>query len=152
MGELKRKLNYDQITGIFIWKKSNKRAGYVNNNGYSYIKLNQKMYRTSKLAWYYVTGEWPTEIDHKNGIRSDDRFSNLRLCSRSQNNMNKSKQGNSCLPKWVRKGNSKSESYQAILKIDGKTKCLGTYDTPEEAHVVAAKFAKEVHGDFFKAS
>lgn len=53
------------------------------------IKTCQHIYRAHRVAWLYMTGEWPPgEIDHINGDKQDNRFSNLRICTHQQNNHN----------------------------------------------------------------
>lgn len=44
--------------------------------------------------------------------------------------------------------NGYGSRFQAAIKVNGKTKVLGTYDTPEEAHKVAYTYAKTIHGEF----
>ena len=92
---LRSLLIYDPATGIFTRRVSRQgfhagtQAGVIHKaSGYVYIGVDRKRYRAHRLAWLYMTGEWPVEIDHDNTIRSDNRWSNLREATRSQNNAN----------------------------------------------------------------
>jgi hypothetical protein len=85
--ELKKHLFYDPETGIFTWlRNANNRsrlagdkAGGLSSRGYVRMKLLGIEMLAHRLAWLYVYGDWPTlTIDHINGIRSDNRISNLR--------------------------------------------------------------------------
>ena len=94
--ELKKLIHYDLDTGIFMWLKRNSNrikighiAGWINDSGYRIIQINSKNYRASRLAWFYMKGYFPEhEIDHKNRIRNDDRWINLRHVSRQCNTHN----------------------------------------------------------------
>lgn len=84
---------YDPESGIFRYRTHAARrvrpgdiAGSVNNQGYRHIRVDGRAYKAHRLAWFYVTGAWPSNlIDHINGDRDDNRFSNLREATRSQN-------------------------------------------------------------------
>lgn len=84
-------LDYDPVTGIFIWKISparNVRAGAAagtNNkgNGYRYIRLDGEEVTAARLAIFYMTGEWPEgRVQFKNGDIEDHRFENFILFNR----------------------------------------------------------------------
>ena len=64
-------------------------AGSPHNAGYRQITINRKKHLIHRLIWCYHYGEMPTQIDHINGHRSDNRIENLRECSYSQNHGNK---------------------------------------------------------------
>lgn len=90
-------IDYDINTGAFTWKvkiprsKNNigSEAGYVDNVGYRAIKINKILYKAHRLAFLWVTGEWPLlYVDHINGIRHDNRWCNLREATISQNQCN----------------------------------------------------------------
>lgn len=93
---LREVLHYDPETGVFTWRVSTthrvhvgERAGALKSNGYVQIGLHNKRYHAHRLAWLYVHGSWPPdELDHINRCRSDNRITNLRLASRSENNQN----------------------------------------------------------------
>jgi hypothetical protein len=92
-------LSYDPATGVFTWlpardkkrgpKMAGKRAGSRAGEGYWYIDICCVKYRASRLAFFYMTGEWPQQlVDHINRNREDDRWCNLREVSPSENRMN----------------------------------------------------------------
>jgi hypothetical protein len=93
---LREVLNYDQHTGVFTWRVSpsnnvrvGARAGNVDTQGYRLISVDAKLYRANRLAWLYMTGEWPlTPLDHINCVRDDERWANLRPATVRQNNAN----------------------------------------------------------------
>ena len=64
-------------------------AGCKTGNGYIRISVYRKLYLAHRLAWMYVTGEWPEyQIDHINRNRSDNSFINLREATISDNHKN----------------------------------------------------------------
>ena len=96
LSELKTVLEYDEVTGLFNWLKSPKYnipagsiAGSPNKDGYILIMYKRKSYRASVLAWWFKTGGYhKTIIDHKDGIRANNAWSNLRESTVQQNNYN----------------------------------------------------------------
>lgn len=93
---LQEVLSYCGETGEFHWLVSpspqvrkGSLAGNIKPDGYRQIMIFGKNYRAHRLAWLYVTGEWPASIiDHKNMDRADNRWENLRLATKSTNAAN----------------------------------------------------------------
>ncbi|EHL6353356.1 HNH endonuclease, partial [Escherichia coli] len=95
--ELTSSLNYNPETGVFTWKIASgsssigKVAGFKTNSQADYlsIRINGKSYLCHRLAWFYMKGCWPKGlIDHINGVKNDNRISNLREVTRGQNKTN----------------------------------------------------------------
>lgn len=146
---LKELLHYDPDTGVFKWiskthdkMKLREIAGYKDIYDYIIIRIHGKPYKAHRLAWFYVTGEWPSQIlDHINRDRHDNRISNLRLSTPSDNASNR---GMSVVNKsgvtgvcWVKSRNV----WDAKITKDTIIYRLGRFKTKEEA--IAARQAAE---------
>ena len=151
---LKKLVSYDPLTGIFTWvvKPSAQvgvgdHAGSINSSGYITMKADKVNYLAHRLAWLYMTGEWPKyQIDHANGDGTDNRFSNLRECSHGQNRANsKLASNNTTGYKGVV---AKKNRYQAQITHNRQVINLGSFKTKEEAHQAYCRRAKELHGEF----
>ena len=90
---LKELLHYDPETGVFTWLYGcyrGKVAGGLDQEGYRTIRISKKEYRAHRLAFLYVEGYLPEyQVDHKNGNRDDNRWSNLRHVTQACNNQNR---------------------------------------------------------------
>lgn len=151
---LKELLHYDPLTGWFtnLTDRSSRArkgdvAGTCTNQGYWQIQLGGIFYKAHQLAWLYVKGYIPDEVDHENGIEYDNRFVNLRDATRSQNNANSERPtgvGGLRGVTWF----ERDLKWKAQIKIDGQSKHLGYFNTPEEAHMAYLNAADVIYGDF----
>lgn len=107
-------LDYDSEAGSFTWKKRprehfNTDRGYntftsqkvgkltgcisITKDGLAYVKIaiNKKLYLAHRLAWIIKNGEIPKgyEIDHLDHDGTNNKISNLRIVTSSQNKMNR---------------------------------------------------------------
>ena len=89
-------------------------------------------------------------VDHKNGNGLDNRRENLRVCTMSENMMNRGKtKFHSGKYKGVYDcGDSKTNPYTAKIQKDNTVYHLGHYATPEEAARAYDAKAKELHGEY----
>lgn len=105
---LRECLSYNPETGNFTWLErpvhpsthtsairafNTKYAGspvYEElHRGYLRIKLAGKRYKAHRVAWALYYGEWPAQqIDHINGVKTDNRIENLRAASPVDNSRN----------------------------------------------------------------
>jgi len=148
---VKQLVSFNAETGAFTWNQPVSRkvrpgdkAGSKDAYGYWVLSLDGKKYKAHHIAWLYVHGSMPhEEVDHINGVRDDNRISNLRACSRSQNMQNKSAYRNN---KAGLVGVSpKGSRWAANINVSGKRVHLGTFPTPEEAHAEYLKHKAVLH-------
>lgn len=147
-------LSYQEDTGDVVWLKTYNRysrakpgdvAGSL-NHGYLRVKLLGKYYSNHHLAWYLAHGGWPQKhIDHINGIPSDNRLTNLRLCTHQENHANRKTQESVSGYKGV---SPKDNKWQARVCHNNIRYYLGLHSTKEEAALAYNAKAKVLFGDF----
>ncbi|RYY51339.1 MAG: HNH endonuclease [Chitinophagaceae bacterium] len=149
---LTSRLSYDPETGEFTWKvaKGGKRvgdkAGSINDQGYLLIRINRIIYRAHRLAWIMMTGSSPiNELDHVDGNRSNNKWSNLRDVTRLENKRNLGRittnnSGHTGVM-WYKAGSK----WHAQITVEGKAIHLGYFENLEDA-VKVRKEAEEFYG------
>ena len=117
---LREVLTYFPESGDFYWtdkaplaRTRGLRAGKPEGKGYWTIGLKGQGFLAHRLAWFYMTGEWPSQqIDHINRVRLDNRWVNLREASNSLNQRNRGLRG---LTRVTRRN-----TWRAGISINGK--------------------------------
>lgn len=171
---LKEALAYDPVTGIFSWKirpvshfkpgkvktalhicnmwnskMSGKTTGYVKKGGYLEIGLDNKLYLSHRLAWFYVYGEFPSEeIDHIDGRRANNCISNLRSVTRLENNQNTKRRKNNTSGTVGVSPYRDTDRWVAYISANGDKKHLGYFDDISEA--IAVRKRAELKYGFHK--
>lgn len=135
---LKELLHYDSEIGIFTWAKSGAKkgniAGNINRRGYRRIWIDDKQYKASRLAWLYMEGYWPEhEVDHRNRIKHDDRWENLRHVSRQCNIRNRYIQNNNKSGITGVCWKKRDKKWMAHITISGKNIYLGYFNSRFDA-------------------
>ena len=94
--QLRELVTYHPESGLFTWKTSlrsdlvGKLAGSRNTKGYIHIYVLGQRYKAHRLAFLYMTGQWPEdEVDHINRVRDDNRWINLRESDHLSNSRNR---------------------------------------------------------------
>jgi hypothetical protein len=154
-------LRYDPETGLFWWRDRGAAPNFKRkllarpagclSNGYVRIQIDGLAVLAHRLAWLVMTGVMPdVEVDHRNLIRNDNRWKNLRLATSAQNRQNtRARRGNRCGLKGVSRNN---RGWKALIQHDKKQHYLGTFDNAEEAHAAYAAAAERLHGEFARAA
>lgn len=158
---LRTLIHYDQSTGEFtriahVFSKTGRRSGQSklgpmmrkpNVVGYIVFSVNRTSVLAHRLAWLYMTGEWPPGvIDHINGERADNRWENLRLsdATLNQQNQRKAKVGSivDLLGVTVDKESGK---YIAQITHNYRHIHLGRFDTAVEAYAAYLGAKRVIH-------
>jgi len=123
-------------------------AGFKDDQGRIKVGISGKEYFAHRLIWVWMTGRWPEkEIDHINENPSDNRWSNLREATPSENHRNRGKQRNNTTGYKGVTFDKRRGLYIADVKLNGKRHSAGhCFKTAEEAYEAVCKLALTLHG------
>ncbi|SER52034.1 MULTISPECIES: HNH endonuclease [Pseudomonas] len=152
---LKTCLKYEPETGIFyhLPKRGLMRPGEVagspTTNGYIQITVKGKGYQSHRLAWLYMTGSFPADqIDHINGIKTDNRWQNLREATKAQNQANiRTRKDSRSGIKGVRWDRSTGK-WLAEIRANNKVIHVGRFKSLDDAVREIRDARNKHHGDF----
>jgi len=152
--ELKEYFAYDPETGIVSWARRQgsrtcigTEAGTRSIAGYRYIKLKGKMLPTHRVAWALMTGEWPTQpIDHIDRVCDNNRWTNLRLATPSQNSINRRVHESRRFRGVV--SAPRGNGHYVAIAVNCVQLHSDRYETEEEAARAYDTVAKLLHGEF----
>ena len=161
-------VSYDPATGDFHWR-SRPECSASWNSRYAglritcpaksgYLMLGYSLggrsanYLLHRAAIAYVTGAWPVgDVDHINGVKTDNRLSNLRVVSSQQNHMNVHKVKSPCGFKGVFQ-HPQTLRYRATIRKGGKNTYLGYFSTAEAAARAYDEAAVRLFGEFARTN
>lgn len=156
--------SYDPVSGLLTWKArlgddpstkswntkhANKPAGCLGKRGYVNVLIFRVTFKAHRVIWAIQTGAWPSfDVDHWDGVRSNNRWDNLRPATNALNRANSKRpstnstgfKGVSFYRKWGR--------YVASIKVNGRSYYLGGFAGPEDAHRAYVEAAKKHFGPF----
>lgn len=148
---LRSMLRYDPATGALQWlvSRGKARAGDVlavaDSRGYMVVGVDGKRHYVHRIAWALMTGSEPAGVvDHIDGNRSDNRWSNLRDVPVKLNAQNR----------HVPAGRSRTQvlgvrpfagKYRAALSVEGRQRHLSTFDTVELASAAYLAAKRQLH-------
>jgi HNH endonuclease len=153
-------LSYDKETGQFTWlvQRGSIKPGRIagspqTSRGKTYIqiRIDKKFYKGHHLAWLFQHGEWPTfDLDHEDGDGTNNRISNLRKCTMTQNKANsKTYKNNTTGHKGVFKVWDK---WRVTIQKDRKRIQVGYFNSLEAAIAAYWEASQRLFGEFARAA
>ncbi len=116
--------------------------------GYVRIGVDGHIFLAHRLAFILVAGQVPAMVDHANGIKSDNRWANLRPADYAENAMNRglTKRNTSGLKgvSW----HARDQRWRAYICVNGRDAHLGYFQTAELAHEAYRTAAARQYGEF----
>lgn len=155
---LKELLHYDPYTGVFTWvakssiqsriKIGDVAGGVDKSNGYVKVRVDGKKYKAHRLAFLYMTGNWPSDqVDHIDHVRSNNAWANLREATFEVNGRNASlRSNNSSGHNGIYYHKSRKRWVVQLWVGEGherKQKTIGYFKDFESAVIVCRKTLKE---------
>jgi len=164
-------LRYDHQTGNLFWRSRSQgmfkstqawrawsarfsgREAFAtaNNKGHKVGSISGTKYLAHRVVWTLLHGDIPIgmQIDHINGVKSDNRASNLRLATSGQNRHNTGKRADNTSGfkgvTWCKH----AQKWQAQIKVNKKYKFLGYFSDETIAAAAYSNAAEVLHGEFF---
>lgn len=167
---LRKLLRYDPETGVLTWKvrtpnmfEDGKRTASHRCNNWNAVFAGKPAFtalcphkyrigevlgsrvRAHRVIWALVYGRWPKEVDHINGIRDDNRLSNLRTVTRTQNARNQCIRSTNTSGHMGVSWEKGKHRWVAHIRVDGKLIKLGRFRVFDDA-VRARKDAEDRYG------
>lgn len=156
---LKELFHYDPNVGDFIRligrRGPNARAGDIagcdNGKGYIRIYVDGAAYKAHRLAWLYIYGDWPADVDHIDGDRANNRIANLRSVTKAENAINQGVYKNNTSGLKGVSYYKRGKKWKAQIQVSGKKKGLGYFETKEAAYRAYQEASKNMHGEFARS-
>lgn len=166
---VKRLFWYEPIHGLLFWndrplsdfqdkrsadiwnsKFAGKLAGSDSPHGYTLVSLpGGGKTGAHRIVWLLAYGEWPSrQIDHINGDRDDNRLTNLRLATPSENRQNQKLHRDSRTGFKGVSLDKRRNKYMARITFGGRQRSLGCFETAELAHAAYVAAARKHFGEF----
>ena len=162
---LKQVLYYSHETGCFTWRESSatrpqgggpghcygdKAGSIAKSSGYVIIYVDSLKYYAHRLAFLYMTGEWPIngQADHRDRCRNNNKWFNLRDASPTKNKYNERMRKNNTTGYKGVSYSIRDKAYRARITENGKERGLGYFKTAEEAHEAYQIAAKQRNGEY----
>jgi len=165
---LRQLLRYDPQTGTLFWlprpvemfeslrvanmwkaKFENKPAlNAPNKKGYLCGTLMGVHAKSHRIIWAMQTGKWPDQVDHIDGNRANNKFSNLREATREQNSKNRSSQKGSASKYLGVSRSSDRKRWSAEIHASGRKIFIGRFFSEDEAARAYDAAARIHHREF----
>lgn len=176
---LKKIVHYDPETGEFTWlprtpdmfksgyrtaegncanwnaRYAGTKAGAFDHYGRVQISVDDRLYKAHRLAWLYMTGEWPPEgleVDHRDVNHANNKWDNLRIATRIENSRNRPVRRDNKLGIKNVSFDWERNKYIARVNIGSGVKLMKRFARLDDAIKFVSKLRSEHHKDFARHS
>lgn len=169
-------LDYNPETGDMIWRERpvthfrkgkhsaervrdmwnatwvGKIAGATGDQGRKLIRLDGHLYKAHRLIWLWMMGDWPDgEVDHRDLNKGNNRWTNLRLATHAQNNMNKPLQKNNVSGLKGVSWSSRDKAWAAEVRDQAVRLRKAGFKSKELAAAWVCEQRAALHGQFARS-
>ena len=153
---LKQVFNYDPLSGLFT--RDGKPTGCLDRStGYVVLRYKCQKYYAHRIAFVCMGLEVPDQVDHKDGVRSNNKWINLRESNNSKNSKNSSMKSSNTSGSTGVYWSKRDQRWIGEVTIDGKKVYVGRSNYIEEITNKIMKYRAEKgfssrHGKRYKHS
>lgn len=148
-------LKYDPETGLWLRIRGSAGrgrsidVGYIEPNGRLRICIRGRRHYPNRLAWLYMTGEWPSlEVDHVDRDKANDKWANFRLATEDQQQANKVRDAQSKTGYVGIRKLKRNPRYLVIIQKDSRCVYRVRCNTLEEAIAARERAMTIIFGEF----
>lgn len=153
---VKECFHYEPSSGKLTWKISKARcvkigqeAGWMRSDGYRQVEVDGTKFLVHRLIYFFIEGKFPPkEIDHIDGNKSNNRWNNIRACSRSENMSNAGPRRNNKLGIRGVYYDPKRRRYITRIRKGCTKKYIGSFKTKEEAARAYQEEQSKIFGEY----
>ena len=151
-------LIYHPDTGSFTWRVDRRRiragtiAGTPHEDGYVQIRVEGRSYRAHHLVWLAETGVLPPRLDHRDGTRNRNVFSNLRECTHQQNSQNQAPRVGCSSALKGAQWDKRRKCWVSTIRVEGRSRSLGVFQSERAAADAYDAAAREHFGEFARTN
>ena len=148
----RRLFRYEADTGELRWRvtpgggvKAGDSAG-CNNGRYIIVGVDRRLRMAHIIVWTMCTGQLPSgDIDHRNGIGTDNRLENLRDVSHAVNNQNERRARSQNRCGFLGVAAHRNGRFRSTINVGGKQTHLGYFATAESAYAAYVVAKRQLH-------
>lgn len=149
---IKSKTRYDRTSGKFFvsgtrgrWKDGTELGSYT-SKGYRILVIYKKIYKAHRVVWLIENGCFPVyQVDHINGNPDDNRITNLRIATNSENRQNLHRKSEGRSSKYIGVSKVENGKWRAEIYLNNTRSYLGVFCTEEDAREAYLKAKRELH-------
>ncbi|UAT28112.1 HNH endonuclease [Aeromonas phage PZL-Ah8] len=153
ISKLRSNYTYCADTGAITHRKTGREITGTTKQGYKLVQFRinyyQYKYLAHHVAWFFTYGYWPSEIDHINRDRTDNRIVNLREVTRSENLRNRcdasSIQSQYDCVSWHKR--NKKWLARLPYRLDRKRTRVGYFECEHEANAALQEAIRKLQGN-----
>ncbi|WP_209599399.1 HNH endonuclease [Ruegeria sp. HKCCSP351] len=156
---LRGAVRYDPETGLFYWlwrpdQTDNRNRKYAGKRAFTTLsvrgeyvcRIDGRLVGANRAAIALIKGRWPeNDVEHINGVKTDNRYVNLRECTQAENRRNYPRQSNNTSGTTGVVWDKRKERWIARIKVDGRMIWLGRHLDKDDA-IAARKAAEAKYG------
>ena len=129
-------------------KHAGKQAGCYSGNRHGLVAINRKHYQLHRIIFFWHYGYFPKIVDHADCNPQNNKIENLRAATKAENQRNNGMFSHNTSGYKGVVWSKLARKWLARVKVNGKTKHLGSYEDVELADLVAQEARNKYHGNF----